>query len=424
MLEERQGAGRDILDLPDTLYETDEEDADFDIGPQQSWFRRRWPVLLGILLVVILLAAFILPKVLRPKTTPITYTTALVRQGILAVTVSATGPVTAPTYDANFAQQGTIYSIHVKVGQHVNSGDVLGKILATDGVTIYELDAPHAGTVAVINGNVDGTPGTGSGTSAFVELVDLSQLHVEADVNEVDIGSVKPGQAVTFTVSAYPNRIFRGTVATISPNGTSSSNVVTYPVSINVTSSSLAGAQLLPSMTANVTITTATSAQNALILPSSAVTFARTATVVSAAARRQALLRAAQMAGITGGAGRGTGATTTTTNTAATKTPGIVLEQVQGKWVVKPVVLGLTNGTNYVVLDGLTQGEMVVTGQSGGTTTTTTTGAGTGTGGFGGGGFGGGGFGGGGFGGGNGTGGGRGGGGTGTGGSNTTSSGR
>jgi multidrug efflux pump subunit AcrA (membrane-fusion protein) len=196
-------------------------------------------------------------------------------------------------------------------------------------------------------------------------------------------------------------------VATISPAGTSSNSVVTYPVTIDVKSSSLNGAQLLPSMTANVTITTA-SAQNALLVPSSAITYARTSTVVSAAQRRQALLQAVQMAGGTGAVGRGTGSTTTTTNPTATKTPGIVLEQVQGKWVVKPVVLGLTNGTAYVVLVGLTQGETVVTGQSGGSTTTTTTT--TGGGGFGGGGFG--------------SGGGTGTGGSGTGGSNTTSSGR
>jgi multidrug efflux pump subunit AcrA (membrane-fusion protein) len=367
MLEERQSTGRDILDLPDTLYETDAPDADFDLGPKRSWLRRRWPLLVGLALVIVL-AALILPRLLQPKPTPVTYQTASVRQGTLAVTVSATGPVTAPTYDANFAQQGTIYSIHVHVGQHVNSGDVLAKITVTDGI-IYELDAPHAGTVAVINGNADGTPANGTGTSAFIELVDLSALHVEADVNEVDIGSVKPGQAVTFTVSAYANRIFRGTVGTISPAGTSSNNVVTYPVTINVNSSSLNGAQLLPTMTANVTITTA-SAQNALIIPASAVTYARTATVVSADARRQALLQAAQMAGFTGGTGtRGTPAAVGTNG----KTPGIVLEQVQGKWVVKPVVLGLTNGTDYAVLAGLSQGESVVTGQSGSSTSNTTT---------------------------------------------------
>ncbi len=420
MLEERQSAARDILDLPDTLYEADGDDADFDIGPRQPWFRRRWPYLLGILLIAILLAAVILPKVLTPKTTPVTYTTALVRQGNLAVTVSATGPVTAPTYDVNFAEQGTIYSIHVKVGQHVNAGDDLGKILGTDGVTITELDAPHAGTVASINGNVDGTPGTGSGSSAFVELVDLSHLQVEANVNEVDIGNVKVGQPVTFTVSAYPTRVFTGTVATISPAGSSSNNVVTYPVAINVNSSSLNGAQLLPSMTANVTITTA-SAQGALLVPASAVTFARSSGLVSAQQLRAGLTQAFQMAQQSGGASNGASGGAT-----AVRTPGIVLEQVSGKWVVKPVVLGLTNGTEYVVLSGLTQGEQVVTGQSGGSTSssTTTNGTGTGAGRFGGGGFGGGGFGGGGFGGGGGTGTGGRGGGTGTGGSNTTSSGR
>ncbi len=64
----------------------------------------------------------------------------------------------------------------------------------------------------------------------------------------------------------------------------------------------------------------------------------------------------------------------------------------QLQWSVKPVVIGLTDGTNYEVLAGLTQGERVVTGESGGTTTTGTTAGGTtGRGGiFGGGGLGGG----------------------------------
>ena len=68
-----------------------------------------------------------------------------------------------------------------------------------------------------------------------------------------------------------------------------------------------------------------------------------------------------------------------------------VLERANGRWVIKPVILGLTNGSVYEVLDGLSDGETVITGEQGGSLTTTTTGTsgrnGTGGGGiFGGGG--------------------------------------
>src|SRR6185369_7030046 len=78
--------------------------------------------------------------------------------------------------------------------------------------------------------------------------------------------------------------------------------------------------------------------------------------------------------------------------TADNPTPSFVLQQNGKQWIVKPVVIGLTNGTYYEALAGLSAGDNVVTGQSGGATnTTTTTGNPFSGGGFGGGGFGGGG---------------------------------
>src|SRR5215469_5226753 len=118
---------------------------------------------------------------------------------------------------------------------------------AEDNLADETLKAPHAGTIVAINGVVGGSPGTsdttsasssGSGSSSgggtFIEIADLSSLQVVADVNEADIGSVAVNQPVTFTVSAYSNRIFRGTITTISPIGESSSNVVTLPVTVTV----------------------------------------------------------------------------------------------------------------------------------------------------------------------------------------------
>ena len=252
------------------------------------------------------------------------------------------------------------------------------------------LTAPHAGVVGAINGSVGGSPGTSasssssSGTSngssgAFIQIVDLSALQVTANVNEADIGSISQGQVVTFTVSAYAGRSFTGKVSAISPLGQTTSNVVTYPVTIDVDTQSLRGASLLPAMTANVTITTA-ARPGALLIPASAVTFARQAisstngyitraqAVAAARSARQQLLT------LQGGS---------TDLSKDNPTPAYVLERSQGKWVVKPVVLGLTDGTNYEVLAGLESGEAVVTGQQGGTqaTTATGTGAGLGTGG-------------------------------------------
>lgn len=266
------------------------------------------------------------------------------------------------------------------------------------------LTAPHAGIVGVINGTVGGTPGassssgsgsSGSGGSAFIEILDLSSLQVTADINEADIGKVVVGQSAAFTVSAYGTRRFRGTVKTISPVGQTSSNVVTYPATINVDTSNLQGANLLPGMTANVTITTAQRV-GVLLIPTSAVTYARSQLTAGAINRNQ-ILSAFQQAGQMLASAQSSDPTAQQDNLAAS----YVLERSNGKWVVKPVVLGLTNGSAYEVLAGLNAGETVVTGQSGGSSTSSTTSSsglvpgGTRGGGFGGGGFGGGGFGGG-----------------------------
>ncbi|HEV2235672.1 MAG TPA: efflux RND transporter periplasmic adaptor subunit, partial [Ktedonobacterales bacterium] len=253
------------------------------------------------------------------------------------------------------------------------------------------LKAPHDGIVGAVNGQVGGTPGAGSsgGGSTFIQIVDLSALQVTADVNEADIGKIAAGQRVTFTVSAYGTRRFTGVVTTVSPLGTSTSSVVTYPVTSSVDATDLQGVRLLPAMTANVTIVTA-QRTGVLLVPATAITFARTQ-VTSGAVTRASALTAFRQAAQMLQAATSSDATAQQDNLQA----AFVLERAKNQWVVKPVVVGLTNGTSYEVLSGLSAGETIVTGQSGaGATTTTTTGGGL----FGGGGgrFGGGGAGGGG----------------------------
>lgn len=85
----------------------------------------------------------------------------------------------------------------------------------------------------------------------FTLAADLTKMQIEADVAEGDIGSVEVGQNVSFTVDAYPNRQFRGRVSQIRNSPVTVQNVVTYVTIIDVANDDL---KLKPGMTANVSI--------------------------------------------------------------------------------------------------------------------------------------------------------------------------
>ena len=87
----------------------------------------------------------------------------------------------------------------------------------------------------------------------FTLANDLTKMQVEADVDEADIGQVKHGQRVSFTVDAYMDEVFSGTVNQIRMKPTTTSNVVTYTVIISAPNDDL---KLFPGMTASVTIVT------------------------------------------------------------------------------------------------------------------------------------------------------------------------
>lgn len=80
---------------------------------------------------------------------------------------------------------------------------------------------------------------------------DLAQMQIVLAVDEADIGQVKPGQAVTFTVDAFPDRQYRGTVQQVRLSSTNTNNVITYPVVVAVRNGD---GTLLPGMTANAEI--------------------------------------------------------------------------------------------------------------------------------------------------------------------------
>ncbi|MDH6304867.1 HlyD family secretion protein [Parabacteroides sp. PF5-5] len=103
----------------------------------------------------------------------------------------------------------------------------------------------------------------------FTIANDLTQMRVIADVDEADIGQVEEGQNVKFTVDAYPNDVFEGTVTQVRLEATTTSNVVTYEVVISAYNPDL---KLKPGLTANVTIYTL-ERNNVLTIPSKALRF-------------------------------------------------------------------------------------------------------------------------------------------------------
>lgn len=243
---------------------------------------------------------------------------------------------------------------------------------AQDNLNNATLTAPHDGTVTIINGTVGGVPGasaTGNaaGTTAggaFIQIVDLSSLQIQANVNEADTAHISIGETASFTVDAYGDEQFTGTVSAIPPIGQIISNVVTYPVSIDVDQQSLKGARLLPSMTANVTIN-AIQHNNVLQIPVNAVNFARLASsgnstnsttpqIVSPQDATTALNQARQMLNAL--------EQSTPNLVSEGPIPAFVIEQSGQRFLVKPVVLGLTDGTSYEVLQGLSLKDTVIIG--------------------------------------------------------------
>lgn len=106
----------------------------------------------------------------------------------------------------------------------------------------------------------------------FTIAKDLKDMQVVANVDEADIGDVKEGERVSFTVDAYPNDTFEGVVKQVRQEATTTNNVVTYEVVISAPNSEL---KLKPGLTANVTIYTA-ERQNVLCVSTKALRFTPT----------------------------------------------------------------------------------------------------------------------------------------------------
>lgn len=166
----------------------------------------------------------------------------------------------------------------------------------------------------------------------FTIAQDLTNMQVVADVDEADIGDVKEGERVSFTVDAYPDDTFEGTVKQVRQEATTTNNVVTYEVVISAPNADL---KLKPGLTANVTIFTA-ERKGVLSVQSKALRFTPQKETV--------------------------GKMKIVDQTAGAKNKVWTIEG--NNIVAHKVNIGMTDGTNTQILSGIAAGTKVVTGLS------------------------------------------------------------
>ncbi len=162
----------------------------------------------------------------------------------------------------------------------------------------------------------------------FIIAQDLTDMRVIADIDEADIGGVKEGQRVTFTVDAFPDDVFQGTVTQVRQEATTESNVVTYEVVISAPNDDL---KLKPGLTANVTIFTAEK-NDVLAVPSKALRFTPTEAMLADDERIE-----------------------------GNDAPQKVWKLEDRVFRAYPVTTGTTNGTYTEITSGLQAGDEVIT---------------------------------------------------------------
>jgi len=190
-----------------------------------------------------------------------------------------------------------------------------------------------------------------SAPQLFVIANDLSRMQILATVDESDIGKIRNGQPVTFTVQAYPGQRFTGTVRQVRINPATVNNVVNYTAVIAVANPD---ARLLPGMTATVKFDVG-SVQNVLVVPNAALRF-RPATSSSSTAAANA--------------SSGVARTRKPQVGAADSSATLWSLNAQGALVPVRVHTGLTDGTRTQVSgSGISQGMSIVIGTNSGTTT-------------------------------------------------------
>lgn len=146
---------------------------------------------------------------------------------------------------------------------------VADRVRAAKNLNYAEIYSPIDGIVISRDVEVGQTVVANMSVANLFTIADLDHMQVIGNVDEADIGQVKLGQKVTFTVDAYPDEQFDGVVNQVRLSPTTTNNVVTYEV---VVSADNPEHKLIPGLTANLTIYTVQT-DDALLLPVSALNF-------------------------------------------------------------------------------------------------------------------------------------------------------
>ncbi|MBO9675635.1 MAG: efflux RND transporter periplasmic adaptor subunit [Sphingobacteriaceae bacterium] len=166
---------------------------------------------------------------------------------------------------------------------------------------------------------------------------DLTKMQVEASVDEADVGDIVKGERATFTVDAFLNDTFKGTIQEIRLSPSVSSNVVTYKTIINTSNDAN---KLKPGMTANITIF-AKEVNNALLIPTKAIKFSPDSTLAGKY----------QMTWVN-----------PDRKPAGADEAYVWVQNGPKKLIQKKIRTGINDNTHVEVLSGLTTQDIVITG--------------------------------------------------------------
>lgn len=231
---------------------------------------------------------------------------------------------------------------------------------ARQNLAYTEIYAPIDGIVVERNVDVGQTVAASlSAPQLFLIANDLARMQILASVAESDIGAIHKGQPVTFTVQAFPEQSFTGTVQQVRLQSTTTENVVNYTVVIEVANP---GEKLLPGMTASVDFVTG-EAKDVLTIPNAALRFRATEAMLAEVRKAGGAQGQRASSARPAGEARGSGEARGTGERRPADLAILWYVDGNGRLARLPVRTGLTDGQRTEISgEGLKEGMNVIIG--------------------------------------------------------------
>ncbi len=231
---------------------------------------------------------------------------------------------------------------------------------ANQNLSFTDIYSPIDGTVLSRSISAGQTVAASFNTPELFSIAkDLTKMQVQAAVDEADIGNVRTGQRVSFTVDAFPKDTFAGVVKEIRLHSAVSANVVTYTTIIDAPNEDM---KLKPGMTATITIYTK-EVNNVMVIPASALQFrpdsvlAKTYTIVGG-------FNGSGNKSHRGGGNRSGMALGQNTVDTGSVQHAVVWVKNDSTLTLHPIMIGMNDETQAQVVSGLTLNDTIVTGYS------------------------------------------------------------